>query len=172
MSYDEQDIERGLQGIALFSGNARAAARELKKLGHPIPEATLRGWKRRMPERYERVRQTVQDRIWAEIADEWRSLVRQSIKVASNTVAKAEVATAEGNSKDAKAWLSAGRDAGVLAGIGDDKSSRADGRPTEIHATTADQAEEIERKLKAMGVLVVEGEAEELPPRELSPGPD
>ena len=41
-SYSEQEIEPGLQAVAFFSGDTRRAAKELKRLGHPVPRTTLR----------------------------------------------------------------------------------------------------------------------------------
>src|SRR5678816_4159164 len=43
--YTDQQIERGLVALALFSGNRRRASKALEQQGLSIPDSTLRDWR-------------------------------------------------------------------------------------------------------------------------------
>jgi hypothetical protein len=131
-SYTTEDIERGLSALAFYAGNSIRAASALKEMGHPVPARTLRGWRKQEGQRYERLRAELQDRVFAETAEEWLSLTREAIEAAGDAVAMARQSTAQGDSKEAKTWAGTARDLAVSSGVADDKATRGAQRPTSI----------------------------------------
>jgi hypothetical protein len=131
-SYTTEDIERGLSALAFHAGNSNRASAVLKEMGHPVPARTLRAWRKQEAQRYERVRAELQDRVFAETAEEWLGLTREAIEAASGAIEKAKQATREGDSKEAKTWAGTARDLAVSSGVADDKATRGAQRPTSI----------------------------------------
>jgi hypothetical protein len=80
-SYSDAEIEQGLAALAIFSGNAARASRELERIGVRIPSRTLGDWKRAHAERYREIQQEVQPEINAEIAESSERLVRRLTEV-------------------------------------------------------------------------------------------
>jgi hypothetical protein len=115
-----------------YAGNSNRAAKALKEAGTPVPARTLSAWKKREAQRYERIRQELQDRVFSQTAEEWLSLTRDAIEATGDAVAKAKQATAAGESREAKSWSGVARDLAVTGGVSDDKSTRGAMRPTSI----------------------------------------
>jgi hypothetical protein len=127
-----ETVETALSTTALLGGNARRAAEQLD-----LPEATVREWRRKYPNRYhaacERFAQEVEGRIVAhqrEIVTNASLAVLNALELApdaKDTKQLAEVA------KAAQAFQ-------TTAGIGSDKVLLWTGRPTDIqvHTTVED----------------------------------
>lgn len=132
--YAEEEVARGLQAVALHRGNTRRASAQLKSMGAPIPRATLQEWKRRHVAEYERARRDVEDRIWAQTAEEHLQVTQQALKATGKAVEKMEERLRDDDVKGANTAASAARNAATVAGICNDKAAAAHGRPTEIPA--------------------------------------
>jgi len=173
-SYSEEEIERGLQAVAYFSGDTRRAAKELKSLGHPVPRTTLRNWiAGKYVERYERARVAIRDRVWEEIAEDWQRVARKSARAAEQLVESAETEAKAGELRRANEAAAAARNLATVGGIGNDKAAAVHGRPTEIHERR-DASELVRALANRFGGVVsvepaveVETRGEELPTREL-----
>jgi hypothetical protein len=76
-SYSETEIGKGLTALAMFSGNAARASRELERIGVRIPARTLADWKKLHAGRYREIQEEVQPEINAEIAESSERLVRR-----------------------------------------------------------------------------------------------
>lgn len=167
--YSEEDVERGLQALALWQGNRIKASQALVDAGHPVPDGTLRDWKRRHPDRYERARLAIQEKVWAEMGEEWQELSRKGIRAAGKLADKAEQLTEEGNLKEAATAARAAQSLGVLGGIGTDKVGVAQQRPP-VPQEPRDLGELIRIVSRKFGHVVrindpafLEGTADEIP---------
>ena len=166
--YSEEEIERGLNEVALCAGNTHRAHRQLEDRGLQIPRPTLEKWtSRQHVERYERIREQVLPRIHAKLAAESEDLAR--------AYAEAEHATLERFREELpnlRAHEAAGavRNLATSRGISTDKANLLRNRPTAV--VEHRQAEDIIRRLQAVGVLeedeLIEGTVEE-EPAELPP---
>jgi hypothetical protein len=129
--YSENEIANGLAALALFSGSSTKAARALKQQGMEIPAATLRSWKQRLPEKYQRAQAEVNERIWANVGDAWRAVIQDATKATAEAVAKARTAIAKGDAKQATAYANAAKSLSLAGAISTDKSGAIDGRATQ-----------------------------------------
>jgi hypothetical protein len=63
-NYTDQEIERGLVALALFSGNRRRASEALKQQGLDVPDTTLRAWRDKLyPDWYAELQAKIMPRI-------------------------------------------------------------------------------------------------------------
>ena len=166
--HNEEKRMDGLMALALYGGQASPAARALKEQGRPIPRKTLADWRERYPADYLEARRIVREQVVARTSDLWRHTVQDAAEAVLEATAAARQAIANGDSTEARKWSGTSRDMAVVGGIGDDKAARSDGIP-EIRVVEHRSDTEIIRKLKALGV-VIEGEAEEIQPPELTGG--
>ena len=74
--YTDQEIERGLVALALFSGNRRRASEALDQQGLRIPDSTLRDWRETYPDWYAEVQRKTMPQI-RELAAEQHSDLAQ-----------------------------------------------------------------------------------------------
>jgi hypothetical protein len=74
--YTDQEIERGLVALALFSGNRRRASKALDQQGLSIPDSTLRDWRETYPHWYAEVQRKTMPQI-RELAAEQHSDLAQ-----------------------------------------------------------------------------------------------
>jgi hypothetical protein len=170
--YSEEDVERGLQALALWQGNRNRAAKSLRDIGHSIPAGTLRSWKDRYPDRYADARTAIQERVWAETAEEWKAVVRESIEATSEAVTKAKTLIAAGEIQKGNQAAGAARNLATVAGIGSDKGLVIDGKPTTRTATDDRSLPELLKALMAesggavkVDPVLIESTAEEVDPQ-------
>ena len=154
--YSEAEKERGFAAMVLASGNAAAAARNLKDDGTPIPVSTLLSWRRKDPQRYSRVRDACETARLADTADSWASLSDKNVATAHLYADALHKAAKTADPKTAARNL---RDITVSAAVAFDKSSAARENDAVVIAANAEDALGI---LRRKG-LVVDSTAEELP---------
>lgn len=158
-SYDAEQVEAGLQALAIADGNHRLAHRLLAENNTDIPAGTLYEWKTTHAERYEQIRADVLPKIRERMAAEseelaiaYAQLEREAIELLKpklNDLRPNELAGVQRNLATSRA-------------ISVDKASVLRGMPTEI--TEHRNADELLRKLgSALPGLIVEGTAEEIP---------
>jgi len=163
--YTDEEVERGLQVLALHVGNSRRAAKALEQQGHRIPDRTLDEWRRNThPERYseicaERAPQ-VADRIAAQMEQyvtEAGEVQRHSLHMLKDRLDKEEL-------QEAATLGKINQSLGIPIGIATQRSSELRGRPTVIHEHRS--AEQLLEGMKRRGWI--DGEAhevrDELPP--------
>jgi len=164
-TYGEEDIEHGLQAMAIASGNSRRAAEVLKHAGYRAPDhTTLSRWASRIhQERYRELQREMKDELNARRADthealsqaygemEWEILERLRNKLPE--MKGGELATAANKFS-------------IASAVHTDKARLYRDEPTEI-VQKHDPIEAL-RKLQALGVvkvapeLLVENAAEEI----------
>lgn len=161
--YSAEEIERGLAELAVCSGSAKSAARELEAKGLKIPASTLEGWKRTHADRYAVVRLEVVPRIHSKMAEECEDLAIEYGQVEREIIERFREELP--NLKAGEA-ANAMRNAATSKAIAVDKASLLRGKPTSRVEHRG--VEETIRKLVGQGVIEVEydvdGTAEELPP--------
>lgn len=158
--YTAEEIELGLTEVAHCLGNTRRAAKSLEGQRMKIPRSTLRYWKdtlhrdrflaiwkQELPRIQQRIAQRSEELADAEADLEWDAIdrVREELRNMSP--------------KDAAGAL---RNIATARGISVDKARVSRGDPTQV-VEHRRSPEEILRKLVAKGIVVLEGEAEELP---------
>ena len=74
--------------LALCSGNASRASRELEAVGLKVPRKTLSDWKRSHADCYRELQETIQPHINAEIAETAEAIVRRITEVESDAIEK------------------------------------------------------------------------------------
>lgn len=132
-SYSEPEIERGLQAVAICSGNTRRAAQLLEDQGTTIPRSTLENWKHIHPERYQRIQDTVMPKIYSRIAERSEDIVDRMADIEAKLADKLEQEVPNLKPADVAGAL---RNAAVTKAVNFDKASLARGRPTEIKQTS------------------------------------
>jgi hypothetical protein len=164
--YTQEEVTLGLQAM-VFYGSAPRASKALREQGNPIPANTLKDWRRRYVDQYERAREDLEARLAAELGEDWVNLGRQAIEAAGDAVAKAQAATKADDSQAASRWAGTAQKLAIASGIADDKWTRAAGRPTSIREERPLQ--EVMRALHekfsnvvTVNPLFIEGEAAEL----------
>lgn len=107
--YSEQEITDALTALALFNGSARAAARELKRQGRPIPKSTLQRWKELHADQYLGIREAVRERVWAKVSDVWRLAAERGGEATIQAIEKGRNAMEADDAKGASQWASTAR---------------------------------------------------------------
>jgi hypothetical protein len=89
--YTDEEIERGLVAVALFSGSSRRAARALTQQGLKIPRETLRSWAETVhTDRYMKLRREMLPELKARLAEQHEDLARRQMEVASRLTDRLE----------------------------------------------------------------------------------
>jgi hypothetical protein len=164
-TYGEEDVEHGLQAMAIASGNSRKAEALLKQAGYRTPDhTTLNRWATRLHrERYRILQHEMRDELNARRADthqalsqaygeiEWEILERLRDKLPE--MKGGELATAANKFS-------------IASAVHTDKARIHRDEPTEITAQQVDPIEAL-RKLHHMGVITglnpaLLGEADEV----------
>ena len=165
--YDTEQIERGLQQLALCDGNAAMAHRRLQALGQPtIPRTTLTGWLTSHADRYAEIQREIVPLIREGIARQNEALIIREGEIEGKLVERLDKRLeGEPDAIPARDLPGAVRNLAVARGVNTDKASTLRGQPTEITEHRRDFVE-IQRALEAKGISVeiVEGTAKELPP--------
>lgn len=158
--YKPEEIERGLAAVAVWGGNTRRAARQLKAAGLSIPRETLRGWIETVhSERYAELRTELVPRIHAKIAEESEDLARREAELAHKVLDRLETELPDIPARDLPGAL---RNLDTGKAINVEKSLLTRSQPTVIVGRQS--PDELWRQLKRIAPqLFVEGTAEELP---------
>jgi hypothetical protein len=166
--YTEEEIERGLEALAVCGGSTRRASRELAARGLEIPHPTLQDWKTLHADRYQRMRDEVVPRIHGKLAEESEDLAREYGEVEREAIAILRERLPELRPHEGGNAL---RNLATSRAISIDKASVLRGRPTRI--TEHRSADEILEKWRKLGVIepneVVDGTVEEDDLPELPP---
>ena len=157
-----EQVECGLTMLALSSGQARRASRELVAQGYNVGESTLRSWRDMYPERYTQLREKEAPALAARIAEGRESLIVRGLEIKHELMDRLAGNTTEIPIKDVPKSL---KDLGIFTAIEDDKLRLQRGEPTQITETR--DIGEIIRSLKSKGVEFIDAEAEEIPPASL-----
>jgi hypothetical protein len=88
--YSDAEVEKALIALAMCSGNASRASRELEGVGFKISRTTLSTWKQSHAERYRELQEKIQPEINAEIAETSEALVRRITGVEWQAIEKIE----------------------------------------------------------------------------------
>lgn len=177
--YSDAEIELAFGMLAYYSGNLRRTARAIEESGGLGEEkrtpdhTTLRNWRNRMPERYERVRQEILPKIRDELAERHTDLAAAQIE--ASMTATGELARRLGD-KDELEKITATQLASVIGkldvgtGIHTQRASELRGEGVVVrHEHRSFQ--QIRDSLAARGieVEVIQGTASEVPPDQLPP---
>lgn len=146
--HGEKEISAGLHALALCSGHAPRASDLLAEQGIRIPYSTLNYWaKERFTERYEQVREEVEPKLKAEMADMHQALAKGAGEIEARAVERLreKLDNDEIPGKDLSAVM---QRAAIATGIHGDKHLLYSGQPTSI---VKRDATEILRALKGKG---------------------
>lgn len=154
--YSDIDRERGLQALAICSGNTATASELLAEAGHEIPGATLRNWKVKHHDQYAEVQARVRELVVKDMAEESDALARLYAKLERQT---AERLVANVETLDARDLAGTLRNLATGRGISLDKSAMLRGEP-QVVVETKRSPEELYAVLARLGVLT-EGSATE-----------
>ena len=165
-SYTEEEIERGLVATALASGNTRMAAEILAGEGLPIPRSTLQSWVRRIhPQRYEEVRARELPRLREFLAEKHTAAAERYLRLEQRVADRIEETLEEIPARDLPG---ASRNLAVSGAVHVDKAQLLRDQPTSVVQHRS--VEEIERELRAHGVEIIDGFAEEVEVEQLAEG--
>ena len=158
ISYTEEEIERGLVATALASGNTRLAAQILAGEGLPIPRSTLQSWVNRIhPQRYEEVRARELPRLREFLAEKHTAAAERYLRLEQRVADRIEDSLEEIPARDLPG---ASRNLAVSGAVHLDKAQLLRDQPTTVvHHRSI---EEVERDLRAHGVEIIDGFAEEV----------
>jgi hypothetical protein len=148
--YTEPQIDECLAVLVTCGGDTREAAAQLQATGSVTPDhMLLHRWARHVHvERYEDLRRQYAEAIEGHIANEMREATREAVEVSRMAVSRArELLEKNKDTEPAKTAFHLTR----VAQINTDKMLTLTGRPS--HIADMRDAEEIARKLIAMGVL-------------------
>jgi hypothetical protein len=155
--YTDEEIERGLDAVAICSGNTRRAAALLKRQGLPIPRSTLRSWAAELHAyRYQQIHHERLPAIYERIAERSEALAEDAADLEDQLLRQVKA-----NAKGLRADQAAGalRNVSVAKAVNIDKASVIRGRPTEITAH-ADVSELLKGLTARFGSVVsIEGQA-------------
>jgi hypothetical protein len=107
--YTDEEIETGLQAVAIYAGNAVRAAQALEDQGITIPESTLNYWKRTHTQRYHDIRTARVPQLRERLAVQFEDAAAYTMEVAHLASQKAQEQLQAGQNKnpaDAAAKLS------------------------------------------------------------------
>lgn len=151
----ESEREAGMVALCLAEGNSAVAARELEAAGIKIHHSTLRDWKTRYPEEFERVRVQLAPKM-----AEKRAARLDAVTVAAVDVLAAQMEKSGQTIDDlaAKDLPGAARNTATVVGILTEKAHLLRGEPSAI--VRHDYSDAI-KALERMGLI--EGTAEEIP---------
>jgi hypothetical protein len=155
--YTDEQIDTCLAMLVLCGGNTREAVTQLRAQGVAAPHhGKLHNWARHLHvERYEDLRRQHAEAIEGAIANDMREATREAVEASRLAVGRArELLEQNRDTEPAKTAFHLTR----VAQINTDKMLTLTGRASRISETR--DAEEIARKLIAMGVL----KAPESPP--------
>lgn len=151
-TYGEQEIENGLQALAVHAGNARVAS---EMTG--VPERTLRNWRNQSHvERYAEIRREIMPKIRQRLAAMHEDNAAMALEKAREAMAGLDPDKLS-HSEKAKAT----QQLAVASGVYTDKASILRGLPSAIeeHAT----AEEIIRRFRGVSTeYAIPGTGEEI----------
>jgi hypothetical protein len=157
-SYTAEQVEAGLQALAIADGNHRLASRLLAEHEQDIPAATLYHWKIDKAADYEQIKATILPQIREKMAAESEALAVAYAHMERETLERLNARIDElkpGELAQVATRIATSR------GISVDKASVLRGMPTEI--TEHRNADELLRKLSTqLPGLIVEGTAEEI----------
>jgi hypothetical protein len=158
--YEQEVIELGLMAMALENGSTQRAVERLEGLGdlERIPStSTLKNWRDQMfPEQYAEVKVKVREYVAESVAERHMRAADDAMEVENLMRDKAK---AEYEQMDARDLPGAVRNMATVGAIHTDKATILRGQPTAIVEHRS--VEEIERELKAHGVEIIDGTAEE-----------
>lgn len=160
VTYSEAQIDEARAAVYRL-GSARAAERELG-----IHHKTLIRWTRAPghAERYHTLRTRLRAEVEERLIDDFTTTVAQSVHATNDALDATTEALAQRNSKDAKAYSDAAKNAALVAGIAVDKSRLMQDKPTSIHAHDGRDTDDILRSLNTLiPGLVIDGTAHEIP---------
>lgn len=158
--HSQEEVDAALAALALCSGNAERASRELAATGLVIQARTLRRWlTTQHRERYHEIREQLVPRIHARIAAVHEDLAQQA-GVVEQQVLSSLLEKVWNDELSASDLHQAVRNLAVSTGVHSDKAALMRNKPTVIveHRSAADIAREL-AELRP-DVLVFEGEAE------------
>lgn len=156
------EIEHALLELALSNGNQNMASRRTG-----ISQATIRGWAKKWPERYEEIKANLAPILEALAVEQSRRNMLRAAEVNGDLLEKASEATEVGNTDDVVKYMKAFQSGSIGQGIQTEKTLLLSGRPTEILEKRDTQ--QILKDLGdiAPGLLTVEGSAIDVTPQEL-----
>ena len=170
--YNLEQIQLGLTCYALASGNSYLASRELQKLHDlKVDPKTLQRWAQdKHRDEYERLRTTVLQQVGARVAEAHTARSVSSMQLENEL----DEELLQGKMKELKPkelsdLTSAKRNLATSAGIHTSRARELQG-DLATPSQTERSGDEVLRRMEAMGMLVVDGEAEEIPPPELPEG--
>lgn len=144
--------------MALASCNCERAATSLAEQDlPPVPARTLRKWRQEHADLYARVERDVLPQIRADLAADYTDLARYQLEVARKVLDRLNAEADDPDKLPTRDLAGALRNVKVSAAVGTDKSQLLRGEPTERKEYRSGAAAELERRLRALGV-VIEGE--------------
>jgi hypothetical protein len=155
-TYSAHEEQAGLEALAFYNGNGRAAAKLLKKQGMTIHSRTLYRWRHEKADRYAEVCATRTPQMLAQVAANLESALADQIDLEHKLTLKA---LDEIDGLDPKDTSTALRNAGVTKGINVDKILEIRGAPQRpIENPSLD---ELKQRMIRKG-YAIEGEATEV----------
>lgn len=163
-TYSPEDVDRGLLALAIH-GAATRAATALEQQGHHIPERTLADWRTRHADRYHEIANQHARRVEDVIVQQARDAALMAGALEQDLMHRLATKAGELEAKD---LANSVKNVTTTKGINVDKFLTLTGRPN--HVTEHRNADELLRKLDALKVHAIQGEATEQPQPPETPG--
>ena len=157
--YSEDERHEGLLALAACAGSSRRAVAILAERGVEIPEGTLRAWRSRMEDEYERLREEIAPKLEQELVRLARETAIYAAEVERKAIDQAEARLDSGKDIDpAKTAVAMSR----IKATAIDRLFTLTGRPQTIIEHR--RAEEMIRSLASLGVIEIAPEdVQEIP---------
>lgn len=164
--YSEAERRQAMAVYAFVSGREKAGVQLLQEAELDVPWGTIRSWVNRRREEYAQVKAEVDDHARSLMADSHRRLAAMAMENEEAGLRQVADLLAEGKI-DKRELPKLLQSMGILSGIHTEKGELLSGHPT---SRVASDLGDIEAALKAAGVEVITGLAEEEEPAELPAG--
>jgi hypothetical protein len=163
--YSEAERRQAMAVYAFVSGREKAGVELLDQADLDVPWGTIRSWVTRRREEYAQVKAEVDDHARSIMADSHRRLATLAMESEEEGLRQVADLLREGKI-DKRELPKLLQSMGILSGIHTEKSELLSGHPT---SRVASDLGDIEAALKAAGVEVITGAAQEIPADEERP---
>ena len=165
--FSEEQVERSLTMLALFSGNASRASRELADQGLQISRSTLTAWRdERYAERYQQIHTGLMGQIRERMAQQAEELADRNAEAELAAIERFFEQVHHLSGKDAAL---AAKNFALARGISTDKALLLRNQPTAIVEHRDPWS--IIKRLREKGIVdVIDGTTDEIQARQLADG--
>jgi hypothetical protein len=148
--FTDEEIERGLVALALYSGNSRRASKALGAQGFKVGQSSLHRFRNRFPEKYEQLRRDVLPQLREYAAERHMELADFEVGVAWKIAQQLDEQHGKIPARDLPGAL---RNVGVSAAVHTDKAQTLRGEPSQVVGHRS--LDEVRRALEAKGVKFI-----------------